>query len=187
MPEDPKTHWWPPDHRKSQCSTNKTATIKYYNKYSNTIESDKKAKTIKNPSHLPVEAPGHTRFAQSPKLSPRRAASPPLLGLWPPRNAAGCCLGRATAPRNVLLMQSKVKTPKIVKRLWKIHEVPSLREAAHPRLHQEPQIPPSSMLFMIEIIGVLIVWSLLMHFFKFCPCVVVDVNDFNWKLPFFNR
>ena len=122
MPEDPKTHWWPPDHRKSQRSTNKTATIKYYNKYSNTIESDKKAKTIKSPSHLPVEAPGLGCLSQSPRPSPRGAASPSPRGPCTPHSAAGCCLGRAYAPRNVLLMQSKAKTPKIVKRLWKIHE-----------------------------------------------------------------
>ena len=49
-----------------------------------------------------------------------------------------------------------------------------------PRLHQEPQIPPSSILFMIVVV---IVWYLV---FKFCPCVVVYLHYFNWKLPFFN-
>ena len=123
MPEDPKTHWWPPDHRKSQRSTNKTATIKYYNKYSNTIESDKKAKAIKSPSHLPAEAPGLCRLSQWRRLSPRGEGSPPPLGRHPPPNAAGSHLGRATAPRNVLLMQSKAKTTKHVKN-GTIHERP---------------------------------------------------------------
>ena len=115
MPEDTKTPWLTPDHRKSQRSTNKTATIKYYNKYSNTIESDKKAKAIKSPSHLPVEAPGLGCLSQSPRPSPRGAASPSPRGPCTPHSAAGCCLGRAYAPRNVLLMQSKAKTTKIVK------------------------------------------------------------------------